>query len=77
MSWMKDLYTIFQKLDAIGVDDIKKEIVKAHLYGCSVNGAEAYFLVLQQLVAIKKDKVQIYEVIKSEVENIIQYSRLN
>jgi hypothetical protein len=75
MSWMKDLYTIYQKLDAVGFEDVKKEIVKAHLYGCS--GGEAYYLVLQQLVMIKKDKVQIYEVIKSEVENIIQYSRLN
>jgi hypothetical protein len=28
-------------------------------------------------VLIKKDKVQIYEVIKREVESIIQYSRLN
>ncbi|WP_298741661.1 hypothetical protein [uncultured Chitinophaga sp.] len=77
MIWMKDLYTIYQKLDEIGVEDVKKEIVKAHLYGCSVNGAEAYFLVLQQLVLIKKDNVKIYEVIKREVESIIQYSRLN
>jgi len=75
MSWMKDLYTIYQKLDASGFEDVKKEIVKAHLNGCS--GGGIYYLVLQQLVMIKKDKAQAYEAIKGEVESIIQYSRLN
>ncbi|KAA2241428.1 hypothetical protein F0L74_16125 [Chitinophaga agrisoli] len=75
MKWMNDLYAIYQKLGATGFEEVKKEIVKAQLTGC--NGGEVYYLVLQQLVMIKKDKVQIYEVIKGEVENIIQYSRLN
>jgi hypothetical protein len=73
MIWMKDLYTIYQKLDAIGFEDVKKEIVKAQLDGCS--GGEVYYLVLQQLVTIKKDRGQIYEAIKGEVENIIHYSK--
>jgi hypothetical protein len=73
MTWMKDLYTIYQKLDATGFEEVKKEILKAQVYGC--NAGEVYYLVLQQLVMIKKDKVQIYEMIKGEVESIIHHSK--
>ncbi|HEY8918652.1 MULTISPECIES: hypothetical protein [unclassified Chitinophaga] len=73
MNWMKDLYSIYQKLDATGFEEVKKEILKAQVYGC--NAGEVYYLVLQQLVMIKKDKVQIYEVIKGEVESIIHHSK--
>jgi Mor family transcriptional regulator len=72
MKWIEDLNSIYQKLGAIGFEDVKKEILKAQMSG---HGGETYYLVLQQLIMIKKDKVQIYELIKGEVENIIQSSK--
>ncbi|MEC5147089.1 hypothetical protein [Chitinophaga sp. 212800010-3] len=73
MSWMDDLYVIYQKLDATGCEDVKHSILKAQIDGC--NRGEIYFLVLQQLVRIKAGKTPVYELIKGEVENIIHYSK--
>jgi hypothetical protein len=73
MSWMNDLYVIYQKLDATGCDEVKHDILKAQIDGCT--RGEIYFLVLQQLVQIKTGKAPVYELIKGEVENIIQYSK--
>ncbi|ASZ11125.1 hypothetical protein KTO58_19600 [Chitinophaga pendula] len=73
MSWINDLYVIYQKLEATGCEDIRKDLLKAQVTGCS--GGEIYYLVLQQLMIIKKDKVQVYEMIKGEVENIIHCSK--
>ncbi|MFY0253627.1 hypothetical protein ACDQ55_06685 [Chitinophaga sp. 30R24] len=73
MSWMDDLYVIYQKLDATGCEEVKHNIVKAQIDGCT--RGEIYFLVLQQLVRIKTDKAPVYELIKGEVENIIHYSK--
>ncbi len=69
MSWMDDLYVIYQKLDANSCQEVKKEIIKAQLNGCS--DGTIYFLVLQQLVRIKREKAPVYELISGEVENII------
>ena len=73
MSWMNDLYVIYQTLDATGCDEVKHDILKAQIDGCT--RGEIYFLVLQQLVQIKTGKAPVYELIKGEVENIIQYSK--
>ena len=73
MSWMNDLYVIYQKLDATGCEEVKHDILKAQIDGCT--RGEIYFLVLQQLVHIKTGKAPVYELIKGEVENIIQYSK--
>jgi hypothetical protein len=73
MSWINDLYVIYQKLDATGCDEVKHDILKAQIDGCT--RGEIYFLVLQQLVQIKTGKTPVYELIKGEVENIIQYSK--
>ena len=73
MSWMNDLYVIYQKLDATGCEEVKHDILKAQIDGCT--RGEIYFLVLQQLVQIKAGKAPVYELIKGEVENIIQYSK--
>ena len=73
MSWMNDLYVIYQKLDATGCEEVKHDILKAQIDGCT--RGEIYFLVLQQLVQIKTGKAPVYELIKGEVENIIQYSK--
>lgn len=70
---MNDLYVIYQKLDATGCDEVKHDILKAQIDGCT--RGEIYFLVLQQLVQIKTGKAPVYELIKGEVENIIQYSK--
>ncbi|NIG56894.1 hypothetical protein [Chitinophaga sp. Cy-1792] len=72
MSWMDDLYVIYQKLDATGCTEVKKEILKAQLNGCS--GGTIYYLVLQQLVHIKQEKASVYELIKGEAESIIHCS---
>ncbi|MBV7533871.1 hypothetical protein [Chitinophaga sp. sic0106] len=69
MSWMNDLYVIYQKLDANSCQEVKKEIIQAQLNGCS--DGTIYYLVLQQLVKLKGDKAPVYELIKGEVENII------
>ncbi|SHM01924.1 hypothetical protein SAMN05444266_10693 [Chitinophaga jiangningensis] len=69
MSWMDDLYVIYQKLDANSCQEVKKEIIKAQLNGCS--DGTIYYLVLQQLVKLKGDKAPVYELIKGEVESII------
>jgi hypothetical protein len=73
MSWMNDLYVIYQKLDATGCEEVKHDILKAQIDGCT--RGEIYFLVLQQLVHIKTGKAPVYELIKGEIENIIQYSK--
>lgn len=73
MSWTNDLYLIYQKLDATGCEDIKRDIMQAQLHGCS--GGVEYILVLQQLIQIKKEKISVYEMIKGEVDNIIHYSK--
>ncbi|CAL1520415.1 hypothetical protein [Chitinophaga sp. MM2321] len=73
MSWINHLYVIYQKLDAPGCEEVKHNILKAQIDGC--NRGEIYFSVLQQLVHIKVEKAPVYELIKGEVENIIQYSR--
>jgi Mor family transcriptional regulator len=72
MKWIEELNTIYQKLGATGFEEVKKEILKAQMSG---HGGETYYLVLQQLILIKKDKVQIYELIKGEVESIIHFSK--
>ncbi len=66
---MDDLYVIYQKLDANSCQEVKTEIIKAQLNGCS--DGTIYYLVLQQLVKLKRDKAPVYELIKGEVENII------
>ncbi|HVI43394.1 MAG TPA: hypothetical protein VM802_00925 [Chitinophaga sp.] len=71
MSWINNLYVIYQKLDATGCGEVKHEILEAQINGCNNGGI--YFLVLQQLMRIKKDKANIYELIKGEVESYIQY----
>ncbi len=73
MSWMDDLYVIYQKLDATGCEEVKHDILKAQIDGC--NRGEIYFLVLQQLVQIKTAKAPVYELIKGEVDNIIHCSK--
>ena len=70
---MNDLYVIYQKLDATGCEEVKHDILKAQIDGCT--RGEIYFLVLQQLVHIKTGKAPVYELIKGEIENIIQYSK--
>ncbi|SJZ41077.1 hypothetical protein SAMN04488128_10196 [Chitinophaga eiseniae] len=72
MSWMNDLYVIYQKLDANSCEAVKNDILKAQIDGCS--RGEIYFLVLQQLVHIKREKAPVYELIKGEVESFIHYS---
>ncbi|ACU58995.1 MULTISPECIES: hypothetical protein [Chitinophaga] len=72
MKWIEELNVIYQKLGAIGFEEVKKEILRAQMSG---HGGETYYLVLQQLIMIKKDKVQIYELIKGEVESIIHFSK--
>ncbi|WP_143307609.1 hypothetical protein [Chitinophaga vietnamensis] len=72
MSWMDDLYAIYQKLDATGCAEVKRNIIKAQMDGCS--RGEIYVLILQQLMQIKQEKAPVYELIKGEVENIIHYS---
>ncbi|MCW3467962.1 hypothetical protein [Chitinophaga nivalis] len=72
MSWIDDLYVIYQKLDATGCEEVKHDILKAQIDGCS--RGEIYVLVLQQLLNIKKDKAPVYELIKGEVESIIHCS---
>jgi hypothetical protein len=73
MSWMNDLYVIYQKLDATGCEEVKHNILKAQIDGCT--RGEIYFLVLQQLIHIKTGKAPVYELIKGEIESIIQYSK--
>jgi hypothetical protein len=73
MSWMNDLYVIYQKLDANSCQEVKNNILKAQIDGCA--GGKAYILVLQQLVHIKTDKAPVYELIKGEVESFINYSK--
>ncbi|MBC9934791.1 hypothetical protein [Chitinophaga qingshengii] len=72
MSWMNDLYVIYQKLDANSCEAVKNDILKAQIDGC--NRGEIYFLVLQQLVQIKRTKASVYELIKGEVDSFIHYS---
>ncbi|NSL90127.1 hypothetical protein [Chitinophaga solisilvae] len=74
MSWMNDLYVIYQKLDANSCEEVKHDILKAQIDGC--NRGEIYFLVLQQLVHIKQEKAPVYELIKGEVDSIIHYSSM-
>jgi hypothetical protein len=69
--WIEDLYVIYQKLEASEWREVKKEIVRAQLNGCS--GGEIYFLVLQQLLKIKKEKASAYALIQPEAESIIRY----
>ncbi|RFS21374.1 hypothetical protein DVR12_15860 [Chitinophaga silvatica] len=73
MSWMDDLYVIYQKLDANRCDEVKNNILKAQIDGCA--RGKAYFLVLQQLVHIKTGKAPVYELIKGEIESFIHHSR--
>ncbi|WP_211999781.1 hypothetical protein [Chitinophaga sp. HK235] len=72
MSWMNDLYVIYQKLDANSCEEVKNDILKAQIDGCTRGGI--YFLVLQQLLHIKREKAPVYELIKVEVESFIHYS---
>jgi hypothetical protein len=70
MTWMNNLYHIYQKLDATGYQKTKQDILTAQITGCS--SGEIYYLVLQQLVLIKKDQAPVYEVIKVEVDSMIE-----
>lgn len=70
MNWMNDLYHVYQKLDVTGYQQVKQDILTAQITGCS--SGEIYYLVLQQLVLIKKEQPAIYELIKNEVESIIR-----
>jgi len=70
MNWMNDLYHVYQKLDVAGYQQVKQAILTAQITGC--NSGEIYYLVLQQLVLIKKEQPVVYELIKNEVESIIR-----
>ncbi|MET7000216.1 hypothetical protein [Chitinophaga defluvii] len=70
MNWMNDLYHVYQKLDIAGYQQVKQDILTAQITGC--NSGEIYYLILQQLVLIKKEQPAVYELIKNEAESIIR-----
>jgi len=71
MNWHNTLNIIYSKLEAHGYPAISKEIHEAQLSGGT--GGEIFDLVISRLVSIKKNKPDVYAIIKSEIDSLIEY----
>ena len=73
MNWHENLYEIYSQLESNGFETLWKEIHEAQLEGAT--GGENFGLVITKLIFIKRNQPEIYSIIKTEVDEMIDYGK--
>lgn len=73
MNWHKTLYEIYQKLEANGFGDVSESLHTEQLKGAT--GGEILDLILSALIALKKQKPDVYAVIRREADEIMAFGK--
>jgi hypothetical protein len=71
MDWRIELEKIYDILDENNYKNLHQELLEAQLIGGT--GGEVFMIMSTKLFEIKKSKPKIYELIKNEVDKIINY----
>jgi len=73
MNWHKTLQVIYSKLESNGFSDVAHEIHEGQLSGGTAG--EIFDIVVTILISIKNNQTDVYEIIKSEVDSLIDYGK--
>jgi len=73
MNWHKVLQEIYSILESNGHDSIAKQIRQKQREGAT--GGEILDIVLTELLHLKKDRVDVYLRIKTQVDSMIEYAK--
>jgi hypothetical protein len=73
MNWHNTLRSIYSKLDANGFHEISRDIYQGQLSGGT--GGEIFDIVITKLISIKNNEPNVYEIIKTETDSLIDYGK--
>ncbi|GHT98880.1 hypothetical protein FACS1894142_5790 [Spirochaetia bacterium] len=72
MDWRIELDKIYTILKENNCKELTQELMEAQLIGGT--GGEIFIIMVTKFIEIKKSKQDIYNLIKNEVDNIINYA---
>lgn len=73
MNWHKTLEEIYAKLELHGFEEVAVKIRTRELEGGT--GGEIFDIVLSELLSIKETRLDIYRLIKLEVDSFIDFAK--